>query len=254
MESAGETRIEVGKRFNTAQVVCHATVLPYELADWIVSDGRWRVVYFCGDIRNSDRRSEMDAFGDYLAQQLVPRFTAQDQDFDSVIEVLTVSATPRAENEMNDYHEALRPRTTHPPPTADGSYNISPDYHKILVDDETYHQGHGQAYLKYGLRKDRGTLVVIRPDGYVSLLVEARHYEQLGHFFSKILLSPEEHLTHQHTRKKRQDASVDECGDRERGAEVAAAAGLPKSTLEAAHAQRALRVLLRPPLLCDRFG
>ncbi|KAJ1025137.1 hypothetical protein NDA16_002643 [Ustilago loliicola] len=32
-ESAGETRIELGKRFNTAQVVCHATALPYELAD-----------------------------------------------------------------------------------------------------------------------------------------------------------------------------------------------------------------------------
>ncbi|SPO30930.1 probable phenol 2-monooxygenase [Ustilago trichophora] len=237
-ESAGETRIELGKRFNTAQVVCHATALPYELADWIVSDGRWRIVYFCGDIRKPECSKEMNQFGDYLAQELVPRFTPQDQDPDSVIEVLTVSATPRGENELNDYHEALRPKTTrHHRPTADGSYNASIDYHKIFVDDETYHQGHGHAYEKYGLGSDRGTLVVIRPDGYVSVLIEAGQYAKLGDFFGQILLPPGEHLAHQHTRKKRHTA-VYMLEEEQGQGKVRAKAGLPNNTLAAAHSQK----------------
>ncbi|EST09308.1 Monooxygenase, FAD-binding [Kalmanozyma brasiliensis GHG001] len=247
-ESAGETRIEVGKRFNTAQVICHATVLPYELADWIVSDGRWRVVYFCGDIRDAACKNEMQQFGDYLASRLVPRFTPQDQDFDSVIEVLTVSATPRVENEMQDYHPALRPSTSHHHrPTPDGSYNVSPDYHKIFVDDETYHQGHGRAYEKYGVRTDRGTVVVIRPDGYVSLLVEAKEYAQLGDFFGKFLLPPGEHVTHQHTRKKRTTPklmSVEKGG--EEASKLPASTGLPQSTLNEAHSHKNTQRLTAP--------
>ncbi|CDU22252.1 probable phenol 2-monooxygenase [Sporisorium scitamineum] len=247
-ESAGETRIELGKRFNTAQIVCHATVLPYELADWIVSDGRWRVVYFCGDIRIAECSAEMDKFGDYLAQQLVPRFTAQDQDFDSVIEVLTVSATPRSQKELQDYHESLRPSTTrHHRRTVEGSYNVSPDYHKIFVDDETYHKGHGQAYEKYGVRKDRGTLVVIRPDGYVSLLIRAQQYSMLGEFFGKILLPPSQHLAHQHTRKKRETAKYMLVDEKETAAPtLPAAAGLPSNTLAFAHSQNNTQGLTAP--------
>ena len=245
-ESAGETRIELGKRFNTAQVVCHATALPYELADWIVSDGRWRMIYFSGDVRNADCKAEMTRLGDYLASKLVPRFTPQDQDFDSVIEVLTVSASPRHEVELLEYHEALRPLTTrHHRPTSDGSYNVSRDYHKIFVDDETYHQGHGQAYEKYGLQTDRGTLVVIRPDGYVSLLLEAKQYEMLGAFFGKILQPPNLHLTHQHTRRKREKAKymlVEEKGR----PKLEAAAGLPKSTLAFAHSHKTTKGLTAP--------
>ncbi|KAJ9474521.1 hypothetical protein PHBOTO_004988 [Pseudozyma hubeiensis] len=239
-ESAGETRIELGKRFNTAQVVCHATALPYELADRIVSDGRWRVVYFCGDILEAGCKDEMQHFGDYLVEQLLPMFTPKDQDPDSVVEVLTVSATPRAENEMQDYHEALRPSTTrHHRATADGTYNVSPDYHKIFVDDDTYHQGHGQAYEKYGVGKDRGTLVVIRPDGYVSLLIEARQHEQLGEFFGKVLQPPSEHLTHQHTRLRREQAKYMLVEDEKQvKAKLPARSGLPISTLASAHSQK----------------
>lgn len=247
-ESAGETRIEMGKRFNTAQVVCFATALPYELADWIVSDGRWRVVYFCGDIRKTHCADEMKQFGDYLEQQLVPRFTPEGQDVDSVIEVLTVSATPRTRTELQDYHEALRPKTTkHHRPTADGSYNASTDYHKIFVDDETYHQGHGQAYQRYGLRSDRGTLVVLRPDGYVSLLIEAQHYAKLGDFFDPILQPPSQHLTHQHTRRKRPNAALMLSPEAEQVAStLPASTGLPRSTLAFAHAQKNTQELMAP--------
>ena len=245
-ESAGETRIELGKRFNTAQVVCHATALPYELADRIISDGRWRVVYFCGDVRKSECASEMKQFGDYLSDQLVPRFTPQDEDFDSVIEVLTVSATPRVESELEDFHEALRPMTTtHHQPTPDGRYNTSLDYWKVFVDDETYHQGHGQAYKKYGLPSDKGTLVVLRPDGYVSLLIEAKQHAMLGDFFGQILLSPDHHLAHQKTRKQRQTAAY-MLVPKEEAAKLPASAGLPANTLASAHSQKNTQGLVAP--------
>lgn len=46
-ESAGEGRIVLGMRLNTAQVVLQADARPWQLADWMPSDGRWRIVLFC---------------------------------------------------------------------------------------------------------------------------------------------------------------------------------------------------------------
>ena len=39
------------------------------------------------------------------------------------------------------------------------------DVHKIYVDDQSYHSGHGHAYEFYGINPDRGAITVVRPDG-----------------------------------------------------------------------------------------
>lgn len=38
------------------------------------------------------------------------------------------------------------------------------DLHKVYVDDEAYNLSHGQAYEFYGVDKDHGAMVIVRPD------------------------------------------------------------------------------------------
>jgi len=111
-EGCGESQIILGARFNTAQVVCVSDARPWELIDWLPSDGRWRVVFFSGDILNAEQRPRVEKFANYLERELLPRYTPAGHDIDSVLDVLTVSSTPRTACELTDYPEILRPMTT----------------------------------------------------------------------------------------------------------------------------------------------
>ena len=39
------------------------------------------------------------------------------------------------------------------------------DLHKVYVDDQSYHSGHGRAYEFYGVRPEKGAMAIVRPDG-----------------------------------------------------------------------------------------
>lgn len=39
------------------------------------------------------------------------------------------------------------------------------DFHKIYIDDESYHSGHGHAYEFYGVNSKNGATAIVRPDG-----------------------------------------------------------------------------------------
>ena len=39
------------------------------------------------------------------------------------------------------------------------------DVHKIFIDDQSYHSGHGHAYEYYGIHPNRGAIAIVRPDG-----------------------------------------------------------------------------------------
>jgi phenol 2-monooxygenase len=58
------------------------------------------------------------------------------------------------------------------------------DYWKVFVDDQSYHEGHGQAYMNYGIDPSRGASAIIRPDQYVSWVGEVDDYDEMTRFFS----------------------------------------------------------------------
>lgn len=139
-QGCGESRIVVGARFNTAQVVCVSDGRPWELVDWLPSDGRWRLVLFCGDVREDSQHERVERFAAYLSTQLLPRYTPTGHDVDSVIDVLTVSSTPRTASELSDYPAILRPMTTRwhqPGSAADGKKAVSRDYWKVSTHLQT---------------------------------------------------------------------------------------------------------------------
>lgn len=38
------------------------------------------------------------------------------------------------------------------------------DLHKVYIDDESYHSGHGHAYQFYGIHPEKGAIAIVRPD------------------------------------------------------------------------------------------
>jgi phenol 2-monooxygenase len=137
-EDCGESRIVVGARFNTAQVVCVSDARPWQFIDWLPSDGRWRLVLFSGDIMDPSQKKKVNTVAVYLQNELIPRYTPHGHDVDSVIDVLTISSTPRIACELTDYPEILRPMTTrwHQPGSAINSQGkaLSRDYWKVSHD------------------------------------------------------------------------------------------------------------------------
>jgi phenol 2-monooxygenase len=77
-----------------------------------------------------------------------------------VIKVLIVHSGPSQETVIFDF-----PAVSRPWDERDGW-----DYWKIFVDDQSYHEGHGYAYLHYGVDPEKGCVVVLPPDRYVSFV------------------------------------------------------------------------------------
>lgn len=108
------TKLQVGPRLYSHQVVCLANARPYHLADLAPADGKWRILIFGGDIVGSSacgqRLESLSRFlGEDRAKSPILRFTPFGQDSDSVIDCITILASRRVLMEPDQFHEVLRP-------------------------------------------------------------------------------------------------------------------------------------------------
>jgi phenol 2-monooxygenase len=132
---AGRWQIVVGKRFNTAQVINQSDAKPVELVDTMPSDGRWRIVFFCGDIKDPSQKQKIDALAEQMGK-LQAHYTPKGANVDSVIDIITVGTAPRTETELTDYPPDLRPHTTrwHQLHSGgEGKRALSQDYWKVSL-------------------------------------------------------------------------------------------------------------------------
>ena len=56
----------------------------------------------------------------------------------------------------------------------------------MYADDESYHDGHGRVYERCGIDESEGCLVVLRPDGYVSVIRDLNERDELVAFFDRL--------------------------------------------------------------------
>lgn len=178
----------VGMRFPSVQVVRFCDGFPMQLVRALPSDGRWRIVVFAGDIRQdapSRKLSQVSStsnqlayvliyqLGEYLFSDggLVEKYLPPRSDIDSFIEVIVVLFGERLEIDQEQIPQCFYPVT--------GKWRMrgetNPDHllsllmtrldlHKIYIDDESYHSGHGHAYEFYGVHPEKGAIAIIRPD------------------------------------------------------------------------------------------
>lgn len=172
--------IKVGMRMPSFKVLNQADARPWHVQELLKSRGCWRLVIFAGNIKNQQQKARIDRLGQELGgeQSFLKRFTPANKRYDSVIDVLTVHSAPRQEATIFDFPVVFRPWDER-----DGW-----DYWKIYVDDQSYHEGHGQAYQHYGVDPETGCAVVLRPDQHVSFVTEVDDYEGLDRFFSGFMV------------------------------------------------------------------
>ena len=174
------TGVTVGMRMPSFKVLNQADARPWHLQELLKSNGTWRVVIFAGDVRNPDQKAKIEALGEKLSSttSFLQRFTPPSQRYDSVFELLTVHSAPRHDVTIFDFPPVFRPWSD-----TDGW-----DYWKIFVDDVSYHEGYGDAYKNYGVGRERGCAVVIRPDQYVSWVGAVDDFESLQTFFEGFMV------------------------------------------------------------------
>ncbi|KAK6199079.1 Polynucleotide 5'-hydroxyl-kinase grc3 [Pestalotiopsis sp. IQ-011] len=166
-----------GTRFPSFQVVSQSGARPWQLQQKLPSDGRFRVVVFGGDISQGPQRDLVNSFAADLSASVLskaPRVSLSpgadphagtlrfkmDQP-PSTIDVLLVHSAERMKIEiLRDLHEVYHPFDP----------KLGWDYDKVFVDGDSYHEGHGHAYERYGVDPGKGAVVVVRPDGYIGLV------------------------------------------------------------------------------------
>lgn len=172
--------IKMGMRFPSFQVLNQSDARPWQFQQFLTSDGRFRIILFAGNILDAAQMKRVQQFGSSLdsPNSFLHRFTPPDKKIDSVIEVLTLHSAPRTRVELLDLHDIF-----HPFDEKKGW-----DYNKVFVDDISYHEGHGEAYKNYGVDKEKGCVVIARPDQYVGWVGTLEDVSDMDRYFSEFLV------------------------------------------------------------------
>lgn len=157
------TGFEIGTRFHSCQVLRLADAKPVHLGHVMNADGRWRIVLF-GDNTHSptDASSPFSKCCTFLRNDLLPKYTPAKSDIDSVIDVRAVIPQSRQSIDISTLPEILLP--------CKGKFGIQ-DYEKVFTDEESYGFGFGQIYKNRGINAEKGCIVVVRPDQYISSIL-----------------------------------------------------------------------------------
>ena len=161
----------IGTRFHSAPVIRLADAKPVHLGHAARADGRWRLYAF------ADARGEaLDALCEHLfsAPDSVLRLaTPEGADIDSVLDVRAVLQQPHREVHVESLPDLLRPQK--------GRYGLV-DYEKTFTSDTS-----ADIFDARGIDRERGALVIVRPDQYVAHVLPLDAYAELHAFFRPIL-------------------------------------------------------------------
>lgn len=172
----------LGMRFPSHQVLNQSGGKVWPFMQWLKSDGRYRVVLFAGDVREKTQKQRIQEWCAEAEKEdsWLKRHTPKGGEIDAAIEILTIHSSPRREVELlDDFPAVLHPLRRN---------GMGWDYNKVFVDDESYHDGHGHAYEGYGVDKQKGCVVALRPDGYIGYVGDLEDVASLAGYFEGCLL------------------------------------------------------------------
>ncbi len=170
-----------GTRFHSAPVIRLADALPMRLGDTTKADGRWRLFAFADRADPAAKDSKIQQLCDFLdstAQSPVRRFTPAGADIDSVIDVRVVFQQAHRTLDLSAMPPFLLPRK--------GCYGLV-DYEKMFCPDL---KAGTDIFDMRGIDREKGCMVIVRPDQYVSHLLPIDAHEELAVFFEAIMMPP----------------------------------------------------------------
>ena len=171
---------EVGKRFHSSPVIRLVDARPMQLGHALEADGRWRIVAFANSDDPTQPTSAIAELAEYLEsapESPVRKYTPTDGDVDSVIEFLAVFQQGYRDLEAESLPALLRP--------AKGVYELR-DYEKSFCSD--LDKG-DDIFENRGIDRDRGCVLLVRPDQHVAHVLPLDGFEEIGEFFDAFMIS-----------------------------------------------------------------
>lgn len=173
---------DIGKRFHSAPSVRLSDAKPMQLGHAIEANQKWQIFAFSGANDQGTSGSEIAKLCDFLENNPdspVLKHTKSDEDIDAVINVYGVFQQGFRDLDYDQMPSMLRPHK--------GKYGLC-DYEKIFCADQK--DGNNIFDLR-NIDREKGCIVIVRPDQHVSHVLPLDAYEELSSFFAGILLAAE---------------------------------------------------------------
>ena len=166
---------KIGRRFHSAPVVRLSDARQMQLGHAAEADGRWRIYAFAGKQDSSAIHRLADWLESDPNSPLV-KYTRQDEDIDALIDLRAVFQQTFDQLDYEEMPSLLKPYT--------GKLGLQ-DHEKIFCTD---HKGVGDIYDMRGIDREKGCMIVVRPDQYIAHVLPLNAYAELGDFFAGFLL------------------------------------------------------------------
>ena len=172
----------VGMRFHSASVVRLADAKPVHLGHMVKADGRWRIFAFASSESPAHPSSGIQRLCTYLADSSnspVRMFTPATLDVDAVIDVRSVFQQGHRELSLETMPKFLLP--------SKGKYGLC-DYEKMFCPDLKRGE---DIFDMRGIDRDKGCMVIVRPDQHVAHVLPLDAHEELTAFFGGFMIPAE---------------------------------------------------------------
>lgn len=171
--------LTIGMRFHSAPVIRLGDAKPVELGHAAKADGRWRIYAFAGAGDRAGQPSRLQALCDFLADSPASplrKYTPAGEDIDSVIDLRAIFQQAHRELAVESMPALLLP--------AKGRLGLR-DYEKMFCPD--LKRGRDIFDMR-GIDRERGCMVVVRPDQYVAHVLPLDAHAELAAFFDGFML------------------------------------------------------------------
>jgi phenol 2-monooxygenase len=169
----------IGMRFHSAPVVRLADAKTVRLGDTVRADGRWRIFIFADPEDPAEPSSRLKGLCDFLTEcpsSPVRRYTPREADIDAVIDVRAIFQQAHRDLCLQSMPALLLPRK--------GRYGLR-DYEKMFCADL---KSSNNIFDMRGVDRNRGCMVVVRPDQYVAHVLPLDADADLCTFFDGFML------------------------------------------------------------------
>ncbi|MCW4115760.1 FAD-binding monooxygenase [Aurantimonas sp. MSK8Z-1] len=168
------TGFPLGMRFHSAPVIRLADAKPVELGHAVKADGRWRLFAFAPAAREggSEAIATLCRFLSTASDSPIQRYTPKTADIDSVIDVRAVFQEGHQALDLEAMPPLLLPQK--------GRYGLR-DYEKIFCADL---KSGRDVFEMRAIDRQRGCLVVVRPDQHVAHVLPLDELDALAAFFA----------------------------------------------------------------------
>lgn len=160
------SNLRLGQRLPPWEIACQSAGLVTNISDLLQSDGSWRIVVLPGDVRKQAMLQKLKAL-----ESTLESLVSATRDFQSQLKVFTIHSSPRASVDLLDL-----PDIYHPWDPEQGW-----DYWKVYTEEQFVSAK--RIYDHWGVSRDVGCAVVVRPDQHVSAVFGLDEFKKLHDYF-----------------------------------------------------------------------